>query len=112
MAERIKLPRGLGKQIREEQEHRCAGCGECKPLEIHHKIPVSFFPKGAGHEANKRENLCGLCGTSCTGCHGYFNDLAINHNIFFDQILIDMKEGVDYPLRRINNDIGSDILEA
>lgn len=77
-------------QVREDQDNRCALCGgECvgHDMQIHHKVPVS---KGGTAE---RQNAVGLCRRPRL-CHELFDVLALKHNIFFDEVIMDI--GVEY----------------
>jgi hypothetical protein len=93
-AERITVPTEMRKQIKHEQGCRCLVCGNIKKeqdLAIHHIQPVSHHSKGRGEVANRRENLCALCGD----CHNWADHLALEKGVYLNE-LIDMNEGVYY----------------
>lgn len=99
-AKRITLSNEVRKQVKHEQACRCMLCqSQFKEtdLYIHHVKPVSQFKKGEGHIANKRENLCALCGS----CHSYADHMALEKQVYLDEI-IDMIPNVEYSLLKLN----------
>lgn len=82
-----EFPFTVRKQVRQEQKNRCAWCGEVGCLQVHHVIPRCMGGVG------KRENAVALCRDKC---HPVFDRLALEHHIFFTQVV--MEEGKKYPL--------------
>lgn len=78
-ATRVRLPKEVREQVKEEQEYLCFICRkECEGHElfVHHKEPVSHHQPGEGAYANRRENLCALCGE----CHATADHMALERN--------------------------------
>lgn len=73
------------KQVKAEQEHRCALCGQAGHLEIHH-----IQPKSMGG-SNGRDNAVGLCAP----CHDLCDWLTITGKVPFQRI---MEVGREYVL--------------
>lgn len=84
------LKESLRKQVIREQEGICVWCGQEGCLTIHHIRPRS---KGG---RNVRENLVGL---HRTPCHDLADKMIFEHGVTFPQ-MIQMREGVEYPLKR------------
>lgn len=93
-ARRITVPTEIRQQIKHEQGCRCLACGVIfreQDLSIHHVQPVSHHRPDRMLEANRRENLCALCG----GCHDWADHMALEKGVYLNE-LIDMEQGVDY----------------
>lgn len=74
---RNEFPKEVKKEVKKEQEHRCAICGQAACLEVHHKIPSC-------HNGGKeKENAVGLCSV----CHQYFDNLALHQHRYYDEVL-------------------------
>lgn len=97
-ARRVPIPTETRFQIKHEQGCNCLVCGNHKKesdLFIHHVVPVSHHRRGEERSANRRENLCALCGE----CHSWADHMALEKGVYLNEI-IDMRPGVSYPLSR------------
>lgn len=89
----------IRQQVRTEQQGKCGFCGKACDgqhlrLDVHHKVPISHYGK------NERDNAVGLCSPKDRpqeGCHEFFNRLALQDGIYFDDVV--MKPNVQYDPR-------------
>lgn len=75
-ASRWAFSTALKKRVRWEQHGQCDCCPTVpRKLQIHHKIPQSMGG------SDTRDNAVGLC----PDCHEYFDKLALEAGIFYDE---------------------------
>lgn len=90
------------KQVKQEQEFKCAWCGSSGcDLSVHHIVPSSVA-QDMGWPASKiraRENAVALCEYD----HETFDILALTHNQFFDEIMMDHGKEYKIPKRPRRN---------
>lgn len=85
-----KFSFSVRRQIKSEQEYRCAVLGIETPLEIHHKIPRAHGGKGT------KENGVAVS----KEVHWFLDKMAINRKIYFDEV---MEMGKEYVVGYLNS---------
>lgn len=86
------FPVTVRKQVKREQLHRCAACGQIGHIECHHIVPRSMaLDIGLTEdEAQCRHNAVGLC----PKCHDEIDRYALQDGVLFHE----MEEGQAYQL--------------
>lgn len=102
-AKRQPLSAEVRRRVKHDQGCRCLVCQVKLPekdLFIHHIQPVSHHSKDSGQIANRRENLCALCGE----CHSWADHMALTKKVYLNEVMeiprfTDMKPGIEYPIK-------------